>query len=474
MIVLRKRIPFSLSAFSFFFIFSVSSFAQSNDAQPAEEGGGQYPLHINDAAHPCIKPEQYTAMERRIAGNMKLLGIDTRQQRKTTATSFSWPMQAAGLSDCSYYFIANYVDQDATAGIKDYNCGTVTYDGHRGTDIATHPYPFYKMDHDQVNDIAAAPGTIIDKSDGYFDRNCAMSSDTANYIIIQHADGSCALYWHMKKFSLTTKTVGMTVATGEFLGVAGSSGSSTDPHLHFEVWGTTLSSSLKDPFTGTCNLLNPTSWWASQKPYTEPAIVKAQVNMLPVVLPGCDTTEIPNDDTCFAPGATAKFYIFIRNETPGLVANESILNPDGSPYSTWVHNSTTSYLASYWYFNRVLPTTPGIYTFKTQYNGLTCSKTFAIDCGVLGLKTTFAEERAEVYPNPATNTFNIVVDNIENGNYSLRLKNIIGQVVYDNNVVVGSNLMRVACALLSLSNGIYFLSVESDSKKITRKIIIQN
>jgi hypothetical protein len=450
------------------------SFAQNSNMQQAE-AGGQYPVSVNDATHPCIKPEQYANMERRIAENIKLLHPDNQQQKRTTATSFSWPMNVSGINDCSYYFIANYVDQDPSTGsIKDYNCGAVTYDGHRGTDIATSPYPFYKMDNNEVNDIAAAPGTIIDKSDGYFDKNCAMSSDTANYIIIQHTDGSCALYWHMKKFSLTTKTVGMTVATGEFLGVTGSSGSSTAPHLHFEVWGTTLSSSLKDPFTGTCNLLNPATWWASQKPYTEPAIIKSQVNMLPVILPGCDTTETSNDDTCLAPGATAKFYIFIRNETPGMNASESIINPDGTTFSSWTHNSITSYLSSYWYFNRVLPTTPGKYTFHTTYNGLTCDKTFRIDCGALGIKTIPANDEVQIYPNPASNSINIVMDDIDNGHYTLRLKNIIGQAVAERNVPVEHNLMRTDFSIPFIPNGIYFLSIESEKIKTTRKIIIDN
>ncbi len=150
---------------------------------------------------------------------------------------------------------------------------------------------------------------------------------TANSIIIQHADGTYALYWHMKNGSVTSKTVGQTVEVGEYLGVVGSSGSSSGPHLHFEIRTSAASNSYKDPFSGTCNLLNATSWWASQKAHTNPAIFKVSVNTTDLVAPGCPTTETPNESDSFtipfqgaglAPGY-AKFYIFCEKSNGGTL-----------------------------------------------------------------------------------------------------------------------------------------------------------
>ena len=90
------------------------------------------------------------------------------------------------------------------------------------------------MDNNQVEVIAAAAGTIVDKADGNFDKNCGSNNLMANYLVIQHTDGSRVLYFHMKKNSLTTKAIGQPVALGEYLGVVGSSGNSSGPHLHFE------------------------------------------------------------------------------------------------------------------------------------------------------------------------------------------------------------------------------------------------
>ncbi len=449
-----------------------SLYAQ-NAGQADKEEGGQYPATLNNASNPCITPQQYVIIEKRIADNVKLLKPDN-SHHKTTSTLFSWPLQpAAGLTDCSYYYIGNYVDEDPTAGIKDYNCGTVSYDGHHGTDICTGPYPFLKMDNNMVNVIAGAPGTIVDKQDGHFDKNCAMNTDTANYIIIQHADGSVALYWHMKKFSLTSKIVGQTVAAGEFLGVVGSSGSSTAPHLHFEVWSTTLSASIKDPWAGSCNSLGGATWWAAQKPYTEPALLRAQVNSILVVLPTCPATESPNEDSCFAPGATAKFYFFLRNETIGDTVYERIVNPGGSTFTSWTHNSITNYLASYWYFNKLLPTTPGIYTYETKYNGTTCTKNFMVNCSVLGLPTVTETSEAEVYPNPANNSVTVALRDIDNGTYCLAFKNLLGQVVLKNVLLVQNNNGQKSIDISALANGIYFVTIESKQTRIVRKIVKQ-
>ena len=57
-----------------------------------------------------------------------------------------------------------------------------------------------------------------------------------NYIIIQHDDGSSAMYWHLQKDGVMVNT-GDTVKKGQFIGLSGNTGYSAFPHLHFEVKG---------------------------------------------------------------------------------------------------------------------------------------------------------------------------------------------------------------------------------------------
>lgn len=70
---------------------------------------------------------------------------------------------------------------------------------------------------------AAADGTVTDT--GY-------SSARGNYATIKHPSGLQTIYMHMKK---TTAAKGDVVKQGDKIGLLGSTGRSTGPHLHIEV-----------------------------------------------------------------------------------------------------------------------------------------------------------------------------------------------------------------------------------------------
>ena len=55
-----------------------------------------------------------------------------------------------------------------------------------------------------------------------------------NYIAIDHGNGEVSIYAHLKPGSLTVK-VGDVVKAGQLIAKLGSSGNSTEPHLHFQV-----------------------------------------------------------------------------------------------------------------------------------------------------------------------------------------------------------------------------------------------
>ena len=53
-----------------------------------------------------------------------------------------------------------------------------------------------------------------------------------NFIMIKHNDGYITLYAHLNK---VTVNLNQFVEQGEFIGLLGSTGRTTGPHLHFEV-----------------------------------------------------------------------------------------------------------------------------------------------------------------------------------------------------------------------------------------------
>ena len=86
---------------------------------------------------------------------------------------------------------------------------------HQGTDIGRVGYtsPIY----------AAKAGTVIVSQ---------RSSSYGEYVVISHGSGNTTLYGHMSSRKVS---VGQQVKQGDVLGVTGSTGHSTGPHLHFEV-----------------------------------------------------------------------------------------------------------------------------------------------------------------------------------------------------------------------------------------------
>lgn len=81
-------------------------------------------------------------------------------------------------------------------------------------------------------DYASPQGTGIKATRGGKVIVRQYNSSYGNYIIIDHGNGISSLYAHMSGFNVN---YGDQVSQGEIIGFIGSTGSSTGPHLHFEI-----------------------------------------------------------------------------------------------------------------------------------------------------------------------------------------------------------------------------------------------
>jgi LysM repeat protein len=89
--------------------------------------------------------------------------------------------------------------------------------GNRGVDLAAPTgTPIY----------ASASGTVLLARVGW-------NGAYGNMVVITHSNGTKTLYAHMSKIATST---GKSVYKGEIIGYVGSTGRSTGPHLHFEVF----------------------------------------------------------------------------------------------------------------------------------------------------------------------------------------------------------------------------------------------
>jgi len=86
------------------------------------------------------------------------------------------------------------------------------------------------------NILAAREGVVVRvKEDGKRGGVRKKFRKEGNNIIIQHADGSRAGYWHLQHNGALVK-VGDTIQKGQVIGLTGKTGYALVPHLHFLVW----------------------------------------------------------------------------------------------------------------------------------------------------------------------------------------------------------------------------------------------
>jgi Peptidase family M23 len=135
-------------------------------------------------------------------------------------------------------YVQHYVDRDPTPTIQDFQCGHLTYDGHKGTDFAL---PSLADMERGVDVLAAADGQVAGVRDGMADtaytaKNAATSKgrECGNGVVIRHANGWETQYCHMKSGSIAVKS-GDKIKQGTVLGQVGLSGKTQFPHLHLSV-----------------------------------------------------------------------------------------------------------------------------------------------------------------------------------------------------------------------------------------------
>jgi murein DD-endopeptidase MepM/ murein hydrolase activator NlpD len=172
-----------------------------------------------------------------------------------TSVALRWPVTGV---EGKAWVINNYVDLDPSPGIRDYRGGAQAYDGHTGIDIDIPS--FRQMDDDSAVVVAAAAGVVCRVEDGHFDRELkSRPTAKANGVFLEHPNGLRTTYLHLKSHAVKVR-VGQHVEAGDPLGVVGSSGPSTQAHLHFEVRG--CSGEVIDPFAR--------GLWASPPSYDPP------------------------------------------------------------------------------------------------------------------------------------------------------------------------------------------------------------
>jgi murein DD-endopeptidase MepM/ murein hydrolase activator NlpD len=449
-----------------------------------------YLTKVNFGNTNCISKELQDEVIKECDANVaKLRKTNPNALQKTSQVHplFVWPTRAkTGFNDYGYFTVQNHVDHNPGFPnlLLDYNCGNRTYDfgsgNHAGVDIIYWPYAWRRMDESVMEIIAAAPGVIVNKRNSFFDKNCSNNGNPNwNGIILEHADGSRSWYWHFKTGSATTKNIGDSVVTGEYLGLAGSSGSSDWPHVHFQVMDS--NSNVIDPFDGPCNSMNAgDSWWQSQIPYDVPRINRICTKKTQLEYYSCPLPELTYESDTFNLGDSLWLWGYMRDMAINTTMQINIYNPSNQnvlnfPFTVPWATYPTQYIR--WFYVIDAWFVPGWWKFEIDYEGITYEHQFYVT-GTTGVgvnnfnknETTFT-----ISPNPANDLLTVHTKIDALNNCTLVLCDASGRKILSKK----TEPLKTGLNTAQLDNGIYFLQLyQSENSKHaliqTKKIVINH
>jgi hypothetical protein len=237
-LMLQMRLYSLLLVLSCFFIFlSYPGFAFT---QGRLGGGGTCTSNPTNFIEPEQAAEIQQAVELYEANKARI------QKQETITETTLYTFQPTAGTSFGDLFLYNYVDLDPNSTILDWDCGDWTYDGHTAHDVEIRTFGEQAIG---VPIFAVQDGTVISTHDGEYDMNRSLNSMLPNYVGIDHGNGRVCYYAHMKKNSVAV-SAGEQIAAGQQIGLVGSSGSSTHPHLHFSTYE---DGNVVEPQAGYCH-----------------------------------------------------------------------------------------------------------------------------------------------------------------------------------------------------------------------------
>lgn len=244
------------------------------------------------------------------------------------------PVECVVGKDC---FIQSFFDHDTGPGWRDYACGTLSYDGHTGTDFRA---PDLAAMERGIRVVAAAPGVVKAVRDGMSDvsvkdggRMALAGRDAGNGVVIDHGGGWETQYSHLRQGSIRVRP-GERVRDGTELGLVGLSGNTEFPHVELLV---RRDGRPVDPFTGQagsagCADVTGTLWSPSalgKLAYRPTALLTAGFSPGPPDVESARRGLYP-DSRPAEPGQPLVLWAEVLGARAGDVQSFEILGPDNT------------------------------------------------------------------------------------------------------------------------------------------------
>lgn len=175
--------------------------------------------------------------------------------------------------------IQQYVDRDPGPEARDWACGPLSYEGHKGTDFSLATLARMA---EGVDVLASAPGVVRGVRDGMPDvaqgepgAPDLEGRDCGNGVAVVHEHGWETQYCHMRRGSIAVSP-GDRVERGDRLGLVGLSGNTQFPHAHLSV---RHEGAVVDPFApgerSGCGEASEDSLWQDAPAYEPGGLLTA-------------------------------------------------------------------------------------------------------------------------------------------------------------------------------------------------------
>jgi len=212
-----------------------------------------------------------------------LVAVTSSVQAGEGRPTLSLPLDCGADIPC---IVQHYVDRDPGPDARDFKCGGLTYDGHKGTDFRLTDL---KQMEKGVAVRASAPGVVVGLRNDFpehriedFDRARVKGRECGNGVVLDHGNDWTTQYCHMRRGSISVAK-GQRLNAGEKIGLIGLSGETTFPHVHLSV---RHRGRPVDPYTvganvveaGQCGQAGDGLWTAAARkaaPYRAAGVIRA-------------------------------------------------------------------------------------------------------------------------------------------------------------------------------------------------------
>jgi hypothetical protein len=182
-------------------------------------------------------------------------------------------------------------------------------------------------------------------------------------------------------------------------------------------------------------------------------------------------TALSDSKSCktFKTSGVANFTITTSQKATITVTNGFTLTASkGSAYTWYLNGKALSYITQ-----QIVATAIGKYSVEVVGDNPNCpvSRSDEVNITVAAAEPEL-EEGLEISPNPSTGQFNLKINTAFPVIKGIQVKNVLGQTI-KTIAISKNNPSEMLIDLTGTSSGIYFLSVETSNKTVTKRLIKQ-